>query len=84
MDLNLVRKFEGLSNQKQWKHTRWIPLVVLLLTLLGWELIARLTQLPAFILPSPLLVAERFIRALGDGSLARHTAITLFEVLLGW
>ncbi len=83
MDLNLVHKLDGLSKQNKWKYTRWIPLVVLLLTLLGWELVARLTQLPAFILPSPLLVADRFIRALGDGSLARHTAITLFEVLLG-
>ena len=83
MDLNLVRKFEGLSNQKQWKNTHWIPPAVLVLTLLAWELLSRLSGLPAFILPSPLLVADRLIRALADGSLLRHAAVTLLEVVLG-
>jgi NitT/TauT family transport system permease protein len=39
--------------------------------------------LPAFILPSPEQVAQRFWRALTDGSLLVHTGVTLAEILLG-
>jgi NitT/TauT family transport system permease protein len=83
MDLNLVRKFEGFSNRAQWKHLHWIPFAAAVLTLLGWEALARFGGLPAFILPSPLLVAGRFGRSLADGSLLRHSWVTLSEVLLG-
>lgn len=51
--------------------------------LLLWFAVVRVSALPAFILPSPDLVWARFLRALADGSLARHTLITLQEVLLG-
>ncbi len=83
MDLNLVRKFEGLNLRSQWKYTHWIPPLAGLLTLLGWEALSRFSGLPAFILPSPLLVAGRFARTLSDGSLLNHTLVTLSEVLLG-
>jgi NitT/TauT family transport system permease protein len=83
MALNLARKLEAPASPRDWRLPYLVPLVVLLLTLAGWELTVRLTGLPAFILPSPLMVTERFLRALGDGSLLRHTAITLLEVLLG-
>lgn len=63
--------------------TRWLGLASLVLALLGWEVLTRLTGLPAFILPSPLQVAERFLRAIQDGSLWLHTQVTLQEVLLG-
>jgi NitT/TauT family transport system permease protein len=59
-----------------------MPLVSLL-ALLAWELFTRYGSLPAFILPSPRLVFERLLRALADGSLARHSAVTLLEVVLG-
>lgn len=65
------------------RHGRWVLPLSLLLALLAWEALVRLTRLPPFILPSPGLVLARFARALGDGSLTRHTAITLFEVLTG-
>ncbi len=48
-----------------------------------WWLAARFSGLPAFILPSPVEVALRFWKALGDGSLLFNTAATLEEVLLG-
>lgn len=48
-----------------------------------WEAVVRITRLPAFILPSPADVLVRFGRAISDGSLLRHAAITLLEVLLG-
>lgn len=57
--------------------------VLLLLALLGWELLVRLRAYPAFILPGPGRVAERLLMTLSDGSLARHTLVTLQEVLAG-
>jgi NitT/TauT family transport system permease protein len=41
------------------------------------------TQLPRFILPAPLDVWSRFLKALADGSLIYHTGITLAEIVLG-
>lgn len=63
--------------------TRWLGLASLALALLGWEVLTRLSGLPAFILPSPLQVFERFWRAVQDGTLQLHTLVTLQEVLLG-
>lgn len=55
----------------------------LLVALAGWWLLAELAGLPAFVLPSPPQVWARFLAALADGSLLRHAAATLQEVLLG-
>ncbi len=51
--------------------------------LLGWDLLTRLSGIPNFILPSPLSVWTRFLKAMNDGSLPHHTAITLTEIVLG-
>lgn len=51
--------------------------------LLLWELAARLSGLPAFILPPPARVASRLLEVLADGSLARHTQATLIEIVAG-
>jgi NitT/TauT family transport system permease protein len=83
MDLNLVHKFGNLDRHDHWKNSFWIPLVTVLLALLGWQALAYFSGLPEFILPAPLLVWERFLSALADGSLIRHTLATLEEVLLG-
>lgn len=84
MDLKLMEKPETASPLLQpRKAAHWISIFILALTLLGWEVLTRLASLPAFILPSPLLVAARFWQALGDGSLVRHTLVTLLEVLTG-
>ena len=83
MDLNIARKFEGSASRNPWKNTYWIPPVAVILVLLFWETLVRLTGLPAFILPSPLAVAERFVRALADGSLLRNTGVSLLEIMLG-
>jgi NitT/TauT family transport system permease protein len=84
MELNLTRKMENTPSKPARSHTYWwvMPLASLL-ALLAWDLFTRYGDLPAFILPSPRLVFERFLRALSDGSLARHSAATLLEVVLG-
>lgn len=51
--------------------------------LLGWHLLTRYGNIPNFILPSPLSVWTRFVRAVQDGSLPYHTGITLLEIILG-
>jgi NitT/TauT family transport system permease protein len=50
---------------------------------LFWHLFAHLGGFPAFILPTPGLVWQRSVQALLDGSLVRHTGVTLGEVLAG-
>jgi NitT/TauT family transport system permease protein len=62
---------------------RWSMLITAAIFLLAWQGAVLVFRLPAFILPTPLQVAERFLRALSDGSLLRHTAATLIEVFSG-
>lgn len=61
----------------------WLGLASLAAGLLAWWALARFAGLPSFILPSPGQVWARLLRALGDGSLAFHSAVTLAEVLAG-
>jgi NitT/TauT family transport system permease protein len=55
----------------------------LLAGLFLWWLAARMSHLPAFILPSPSGVWSRFLSAAEDGTLAANAAATLEEILLG-
>jgi len=57
--------------------------VSIIAALAAWEAASRWGGLPAYLLPSPARVWERFLLAVLDGSLARNTATTLLEVLLG-
>jgi NitT/TauT family transport system permease protein len=65
------------------RNRHWLGLVSLFLGLFGWWLAARMSGLPAFILPSPGNVWSRFLIALGDGSLLFHAGVTLLEIMLG-
>jgi NitT/TauT family transport system permease protein len=79
MDLNSFRKSARFLRSSFY----WTAPLSLGLALLLWWLVTRVAGLPAFILPSPGQVATRFWKALADGSLLSHTAVTLMEVLLG-
>jgi len=57
--------------------------VTIVTALLLWHLVTSIWALPAFILPKPSQVWLRFVAALIDGSLVRHSLITLYEVLVG-
>ena len=61
----------------------WVGVVSVIAGILAWHLITRYSGIPNFILPSPLSVWTRFLKALSDGSLIYHTGITLLEILLG-
>lgn len=61
----------------------WLGAISLLLGLWAWYLITRYGGIPNFLLPSPLSVWARFLKALRDGSLIYHTGITLSEIVFG-
>ena len=48
-----------------------------------WSLLVRWQGYPAFVLPGPELVWVKFVSVVQDGSLARHSLVTLAEIGLG-
>lgn len=58
-----------------------IPLSIALL-IGAWSVVARFY--PTWILPGPGRVGRRFVQVAGDGTLLRHTQVTLTEALLGF
>ena len=60
-----------------------LGILVLILAILLWEALVRWQELPPFILPSPTLIFQKFLAALGDGTLLRHAEVTLVEIALG-
>lgn len=77
MNPNLVRSLSPNSSRN------WLGAISIIAGILAWYLVTRYSGIPNFILPSPLSVWTRFLRALGDGSLIYHTGVTLIEILLG-
>lgn len=57
--------------------------VMLALVLGVWELLVRMGGYPPFILPSPGRVWDKFLVVASDGTLWRHTRITLLEIAGG-
>jgi NitT/TauT family transport system permease protein len=55
----------------------------LLGALVLWYLITYFGSFPTYILPTPLQVFERLIQVIQDGSLLRHSLVTLSEVMSG-
>ena len=71
----------------RWLKTGWgralvMPMLVAIF-LLGWEALFRSAVYPAFLVPAPATVGARLLAVVADGSLLRHTLVTLQEVLLG-
>lgn len=73
-------------------HRTWIPRISLrqlapLLSLAGllaiWQLIVSLELYPAFIIPPPIAVLEKFQEVLLDGTLLHHTSTTMISMLAG-
>ena len=61
----------------------WLGLISVIVGILAWHVLTRYGDIPNFILPSPLSVWTRFLKALCDGSLIYHTGVTLLEIVLG-
>ena len=52
--------------------------------LVTWQAIVRIGDYPAFILPAPLVVAERFVRAWLEATFWPHLLTTLQEIAVGF
>jgi len=65
------------------RHNGWVVLVSLGLAMGIWSLVIDWGDLPAFLLPTPRAVWQKFAQMLGDGTLLRHTWVTFYEVVLG-
>ena len=59
-----------------------VPISVVLAIFI-WHLVTQFSGLPAYILPAPEMVWQKFLQVLSNGSLIRHSLITLGEVLFG-
>ncbi|RME37243.1 MAG: ABC transporter permease [Thermoflexia bacterium] len=69
---------------KTTRASRTVLVGVSLLVFLGlWEGVVRLADYPPFLLPAPGDVLRRLAVLLADGSLWRHTGVTLGEILAG-
>ena len=77
------KKQIGMKQRLERLPAVWLAPVSILVAIAAWQALVVIWRQPAFILPGPLLVWQRFLRALADGSLLRHTLYTLEEVLLG-
>lgn len=64
-------------------HNGWLVAVSILVVILVWGIIIQVATPPVFLLPSPLLVWDKFIKVANDGTLLYHASVTLTEVLLG-
>ncbi len=62
---------------------KWIPPLSVFCGLCIWELIVRLSDYPAFILPAPSRIAERFLSASRSGILWPNVLVTFGEVMAG-
>jgi NitT/TauT family transport system permease protein len=70
--------------QPAYRLWRWLLLPLSLVAgIAAWDLFVRVNNFPAFILPGPALVWQRFLQVLADGRLAFHARVTLSEVLAG-
>ncbi len=62
-----------------------LSVVLALAGFLGlWSLVVAVSGFPPYILPPPWTVADRFVRAIAEGTIAPHLATTLSEVVLGF
>lgn len=59
-------------------------LLSLAVFLVVWQVVVLVGNYPPFILPGPLTVGARFIKAWGEGTMWPHFTTTLTEVLLGF
>jgi len=83
MDYAHPQKYDSQKPMLRQFPGKWFLLPVSLLVGVGFWQLAAVWVDYAFILPAPQLVFERLLRALADGTLLRHTLVTLSEVLAG-
>ncbi len=62
----------------------WPMVASLVVFVIVWQLVVFVSGFPPYILPGPLSVGQRFVRAWLDGTMWPNVSATLVEVLLGF
>lgn len=66
------------------RYRSWLMApVIIALGIWAWDGLVRWQAYPAFILPRPFVVWQKFVTLAGEGLLARHAAVTLLEIAFG-
>jgi NitT/TauT family transport system permease protein len=60
-----------------------VPLLTLIIVVVIWQVIVSAKIYPTFIIPSPLLVVNKGIQVVADGSLFYHAGVTFGNVVVG-
>src|SRR3970282_2969578 len=84
MEVSIPNALRPTANRLVRRARLLLTPISLILFLVLWEVLARSAKLPAFILPTPGRVFDRFLQAAGDGTLLRHAMATLLDVVLGF
>lgn len=58
--------------------------IALAIFLIAWQMVIEINQYPSFILPTPRQVAATWVESWMNGSIPRHSSITLVEIALGF
>ncbi len=70
-------------NRRKFRKQSLLPPLSILFGLTLWEILVRVSNYPAFILPAPSRIFMRFVTANQSGLLLYHTGVTFVEVLSG-
>ena len=76
----------SVRSRPSWRHILHDLAPVLVaasIFVIGWGMLVAVGDYPSFILPGPLVVAERFASGWLEGTIGPHFLTTLAEVLLG-
>ena len=63
---------------------QFIPIITVVILIVAWQIVVSAKVYPPFIIPSPLLVVNKGIQVIGDGSLFYHASVTFSTLLLAY
>ncbi len=68
----------------RWMRRQFVPLIVFVLFIGGWEAIIRALQVESFLVPAPSAVIVAFVRGFAQANYLGHAAITCFQAVSGF
>jgi len=72
------------GSPRAWRSTLLSVGSAALIFVVVWKLIVVIANYPPFILPAPEVVAQRFVSAWADGTIAPHALATIQEIVIGF
>ncbi len=72
------------STRHAWRSTLLSVGSAAVVFVVAWKLIVVIANYPPFILPAPEVVAQRFVSAWADGTIAPHALATIQEIVIGF